>query len=40
MSQLLNAEFEDENGTTRRLNRDELLAYVNIIAAAGNETSA
>jgi cytochrome P450 len=39
MSQLLNAEFEDETGTTRRLNRDELLAYVNIIAAAGNETT-
>ena len=39
MSQLLNAEFEDETGTTRRLTRDELLAYVNIIAAAGNETT-
>jgi cytochrome P450 len=39
MTQLLNAEFEDENGATRRLTRDELLAYVNIIAAAGNETT-
>jgi cytochrome P450 len=33
MTQLLYAEFEDETGATRRLSRDELLAYVNIIAA-------
>lgn len=39
MTHLLNAEFEDETGTTRRLSRDELLAYVNIVAAAGNETT-
>jgi cytochrome P450 len=39
MTQLLNAEFEDEHGTMQRLTRDELLAYVNIIAAAGNETT-
>jgi cytochrome P450 len=39
MTQLLNAEFEDEDGAMRRLSRDELLAYVNIIAAAGNETT-
>ena len=39
MTQLLNAEFEDENGESRRLTRDELLAYVNIVAAAGNETT-
>jgi cytochrome P450 len=39
MTQLLNAEFEDENGSKQRLTRDELLAYVNIIAAAGNETT-
>ena len=39
MTQLLNAEFEDENGETKRLTRDELLAYVNIVAAAGNETT-
>jgi cytochrome P450 len=39
MSHLLNAEFEDETGTMRRLSRDELLAYVNIVAAAGNETT-
>ena len=39
ITQLLNAEFEDETGTTRRLTRDELLAYVNIVAAAGNDTT-
>jgi cytochrome P450 len=39
MSQLLHAEFEDEHGVTRRLSRDEVLAYVNIVAAAGNETT-
>jgi len=39
MTQLINVEFEDETGTTRRLGREEILAYVNIIAAAGNETT-
>jgi cytochrome P450 len=39
MTQLLNAEFEDEHGVTKRLTRDELLAYINIVAAAGNETT-
>jgi cytochrome P450 len=39
MTQLLNVEFEDETGTTRRLTREELLAYVNIVAAAGNDTT-
>jgi cytochrome P450 len=39
MSHLLHAEFEDENGVTRRLSRDELLCYVNIVASAGNETT-
>jgi len=39
MTHLLFAEFEDHTGAKRRLSRDELLAYVNIIAAAGNETT-
>jgi cytochrome P450 len=39
MSRLLHAEFEDENGVTRKLSRDELLCYINIVAAAGNETT-
>jgi cytochrome P450 len=39
ISQLLHAEFEDETGTHRKLTREELLAYVNIVAAAGNDTT-
>ena len=39
MTELLNAEFEDETGTTRRLTRDEILTYVNVVAGAGNETT-
>jgi cytochrome P450 len=39
MTTLLNVEFEDETGTTRRLGREEILTYINIIAAAGNETT-
>jgi cytochrome P450 len=39
MTQLLNAEFEDEHGVTRRLTRDEVLTYVNLLAGAGNETT-
>jgi cytochrome P450 len=39
MTDLLQAEFEDETGVVRRLTRDEVLGYVNLIAAAGNETT-
>jgi cytochrome P450 len=39
MTQLLNAEFEDETGATRRLTREEVLTYVNLLAGAGNETT-
>jgi cytochrome P450 len=39
MTQLLNAEFTDETGTTRRLTRGEVLTFVNVIAGAGNETT-
>jgi cytochrome P450 len=39
MTELLNAEFEDETGTTRRLRREEVLTYLNVIAGAGNETT-
>ena len=39
MTDLLNAEFEDETGTVRRLSREEVLGYVNLLAAAGNETT-
>ncbi len=39
MTELLQAEFEDETGTVRRLSRDELLTYVAVVAGAGNETT-
>jgi cytochrome P450 len=39
MTVLLNAEFEDETGTTRRLTRAEVLTYVDVLAGAGNETT-
>jgi cytochrome P450 len=39
MTQLIQAEFEDETGTTRRLRREEVLNFVNLLAAAGNETT-
>jgi cytochrome P450 len=39
MTMLLNAEFEDERGEMTKLTREELLAYVNIVALAGNDTT-
>ena len=39
VTELLNVEFTDETGTTRKLAREELLMYVNVVAAAGNETT-
>jgi cytochrome P450 len=39
MTALLNAEFEDESGTVRRLTRAEVLTYTQVIAGAGNETT-
>lgn len=39
MTDLLEAEFEDETGTRRRLTRGEVLTYVNVLAVAGNETT-
>jgi cytochrome P450 len=39
MTQLLNAEFEDEHGETRTLTREEVLTYTAVIAGAGNETT-
>ena len=35
MTELLNAEFVDETGTTRHLTRQELLTYLNVVAGAG-----
>jgi cytochrome P450 len=39
MTELLYAEFKDASGTVRRLTRDELLAIVDVVAGAGNETT-
>ena len=39
MTQLLNAEFEDETGAVRTLTRPEVLTYVQLLAGAGNETT-
>ena len=39
MTDLLNAEFEDETGTVRTLTRAEVLNYVWLVATAGNETT-
>jgi cytochrome P450 len=39
MTELLNAEFEDEDGTVRTLTHDEVLTYVTVVAGAGNETT-
>jgi cytochrome P450 len=39
MTQLLEAEFEDESGEVRRLTRPEVLTYASVIAGAGNETT-
>jgi len=38
-TELLNVEFEDETGTRRRLHRDELLIFMNVVAVAGAETT-
>ncbi|HTU73310.1 MAG TPA: cytochrome P450 [Trebonia sp.] len=39
MTELINAGFEDENGVTRTLTRDEIMMYVTVLAGAGNETT-
>ena len=38
MTQLLNAEVEDDGGV-RKLSRTEVLTYTSMIAGAGNETT-
>ena len=39
MTELLQAEFEDEHGVVRRLSREEILTYVSVLAGAGSETT-
>lgn len=38
-TELLDAEFEDETGTRRKLHREELLMFMNVVAVAGAETT-
>jgi cytochrome P450 len=39
MTELLQAEYEDDSGEVQRLSRDEVLGFVGLLAAAGNETT-
>jgi cytochrome P450 len=39
MTELLNADFVDVDGSRRKLTREEILNYVTLIAGAGNETT-
>ena len=39
MTELLQAEFDDETGARRCLTRAEVVNYINLLAAAGNETT-
>jgi cytochrome P450 len=39
MTDLLHAELDDEDGTKRRLSREEVLMYVSVVSGAGNETT-
>jgi cytochrome P450 len=39
MTELLKAEFEDVDGTTRTLTHEEILGYVGLLSGAGNETT-
>jgi cytochrome P450 len=39
MTQLLNIEFDDESGRVRKLRREEVLTFLNLIASAGTDTT-
>lgn len=39
MTELLQADFEDEAGARRRLTQTEILNYIGLLAGAGNETT-
>ena len=40
MTQLMQFEFEDENGVRRTLRRDEIVTYLTLITSAGSDTTA
>jgi cytochrome P450 len=39
MTELLSVEFQDYLGVTRKLTREEILIFINVLAGAGNETT-
>ncbi len=39
LTDMINVEFVDEDGVTRRLSRDELLLYLTVVATAGADTT-
>ena len=39
MTELLNVEFVDETGTTRKLTRGEIMVFTNLLFGAGNDTT-
>lgn len=39
ITELLGVEFTDDTGTQRKLTRDELITFCNVLAGAGNETT-
>ncbi len=39
MTDLITADYTDADGVQRKLTRDEALGYINLVAAAGNETT-
>lgn len=39
MTELMQVEFTDEKGVKRKLTREEILIFVNLLAGAGNETT-
>ncbi|MFT5481377.1 MAG: cytochrome P450 [Halieaceae bacterium] len=39
MTEFLNVEFVDDTGSTRKLRREEILSFCNVLAGAGNETT-
>ncbi|HEY6131763.1 MAG TPA: cytochrome P450 [Halioglobus sp.] len=39
MTEFLTVEFVDDKGVTRKLSREEILSFCNVLAGAGNETT-
>jgi cytochrome P450 len=39
MTELLNAEYEDVDGERKKLTKEEVLNYINLLSGAGNETT-